>query len=64
MSAQTVTPVLLGLIFMRSGAWGVLPVYCSVLMVLSALVFIFLVKNIRTKKIANKKGLEALGQDD
>jgi MFS family permease len=64
MSAQTVTPVLLGLIFMRSGAWGVLPVYCSVLMVLSAMVFIFLVKNIRTKKIANKKGLEALGQDD
>ena len=64
MAAQTVTPVLLGLIFMRSGAWGVLPVYSSVLIVLSALVFIFLVKNIRIRKVATVSGLEAFAEDD
>lgn len=64
MSAQTVTPVLLGLIFMRTGAWGVLPVYSSVLTVLSALVFIFLVKNIRISKVAAVSGLEAFAEDD
>ena len=64
MSAQTVTPVLLGLIFMKSGAWGALPVYSSVLVALSALVFIVLVQNIKAKKVANVTGLEALGEED
>ena len=64
MSAQTVTPVLLGLIFMKSGAWGALPVYSSVLVALSALVFIVLVRNIKAKKVANVTGLEALGEED
>ena len=64
MSAQTVTPVLLGLIFMQTGAWGVLPVYASVLTALSALVFIMLVKNIRIKKVATVSGLEAFAEDD
>ena len=64
MAAQTVTPVLLGLIFMRSGAWGVLPVYSSILIVLSALVFICLVKNIRIRKVATTSGLEAFAEDD
>ena len=60
MSAQTVTPILLGLIFMKTGAWGALPVYSSVLIFLSALVFIFLVRNIVARKAANVTGLEAL----
>ena len=64
MSAQTVTPVLLGLIFMRTGAWGVLPVYSSVLTALSVLVFIVWVKNIRIRKVATVSGLEAFGEDD
>ncbi|MBR3494094.1 MAG: MFS transporter [Clostridia bacterium] len=52
MSAQTITPVLLGLIFMKSGAWGVLPVYASVLILCSAAVFILRVRNIRIQKAA------------
>lgn len=64
MAAQTVTPILLGFIFMRSGAWGTLPIYAAILLALSALVFLFLVKNIRSGKLDNKKGLEALGADD
>ncbi len=64
MSAQTVTPVLLGLIFMKTGAWGALPVYSSILIFLSALVFILLVRNIVARKAANVTGLEALGEDN
>ena len=64
MAAQTITPVLLGLIFVRTLAWGVLPVYSSVLTALSALVFIILVKNIRIRKIATVSGLEAFGEDN
>lgn len=63
MSAQTVTPVLLGLILMGANAWGVLPVYACGLTVLSFLVFTALVKNIKATKVANVKGLEALGDD-
>lgn len=64
MSAQTVTPVLLGLVFKASLAWGVLPLYAGILTVLSCVVFTLLVKNIKTEKVANVKGLEALGADD
>ena len=64
MAAQTVTPILLGFIFMRSGAWGVLPVYSSILIALSAIVFSLLVKNIKARKVENTKELEALGGDD
>ncbi|MCR5761127.1 MAG: MFS transporter [Sphaerochaetaceae bacterium] len=64
MSAQTVTPVLLGLLLTNSGLWGVLPVYASALTALSFIVFTVFVKNIKTKKVANAKGLEALGADD
>ena len=52
MSAQTVTPVLLGLIFMNTSAWGALPVYSSALLFLSAVFFTFLVKNIRPRGAA------------
>lgn len=64
MSAQTVTPILLGLLLTNSRLWGVLPLYSSALTALSFLVFTVFVKNIKTKKVANAKGLEALGADD
>ena len=68
MSAQTVTPVLLGLILSKltagSSAWIALPVYASVMIALSAAVFTVFVKNIKAKKVANAAGLEAIGQDD
>lgn len=64
MAAQTITPILLGLVFDLSGVWRALPVYASSLMVLSCLVFTFLVKNIKACKVANAKGLEALGESE
>ena len=63
MSAQTVTPVLLGLLFNATKAWRVLPVYSGILFLVSCAVFTLLVKNIRAKKAENVKGLEALGGD-
>lgn len=64
MSAQTVTPVLLGLVFNVTGAWRALPVYSTILLILSCAVFTALVKNIKANKVANIKGIEALGADD
>lgn len=64
MAAQTLTPVLLGMILLRTKAWGTLPVYACTLIVLSSVVFTVLVKNIKASKVANAKGLEALGADD
>lgn len=64
MTAQTVTPVLLGLILRASGAWSVLPKYATILTLASCLVFTFCVKNIKAKKVSNTKGLEALGDAD
>ncbi len=64
MTAQTVTPVLLGLILRASGAWSVLPKYATILTLASCLVFTFCVKNIKAKKVTNAKGLEALGDAD
>lgn len=64
MGAQTVTPVLLGLVFNMTKAWNALPVYACVLLVLSGAVFTLLVKNIRARKVENAKGLEALGAED
>ncbi len=63
MSAQTITPVLLGLTLNATQAWRTLPVYASGLILLSFTVFTALVKNIKAKKLANVKGLEALGDD-
>ncbi|MBO4809453.1 MAG: MFS transporter [Lachnospiraceae bacterium] len=63
MSAQTVTPILLGLVFTRTGAWRALPVYSGLLTLFSCVVFTALVKNIKAKKIDNAKGLEALDAD-
>lgn len=64
MSAQTVTPVLLGLVFTKTLLWRALPVYATVLIVLSFIVFTAFVKNIKAHKVENVTGLEALGADD
>ncbi len=64
MSAQTVTPILLGFVFNAIGAWRALPVYSTVLVLLSFVVFTALVKNIKAGKVANTVGLEALGELD
>ena len=64
MSAQTVTPVLLGLVLNLTLAWRALPVYACILTALSCTVFTSLVKNIKAGKVANVTGLEALGADD
>ena len=64
MSAQTVTPVLLGLVLRAANAWRALPVYACILTLLSCTVFTSLVKNIKAGKVANVTGLEALGGDD
>ena len=63
MSAQTVTPILLGLILGKTLAWGTLPVYALILTILSCTVFTILVKNIKASKVANAKGLEAIDGD-
>ena len=63
MSAQTITPVLLGLVFKVTLAWRALPVYACILFVLSGAVFTALVKNIKAKKLENVHGLEALDGD-
>ena len=64
MSAQTITPVLLGLLLANLQVWFVLPIYSTILTVASFLVFTLLVKNIKAVKVANTKGLEALGEAD
>ncbi len=64
MSAQTITPVLLGLLFTKTSAWNVLPVYATVLLALSCIVFTILVKNIKANKVKNVTGLEALDNGD
>ncbi len=63
MSAQTVTPILLGYIFNVTLAWRALPVYATVLIACSAVVFTLLVKNIRAAKVQNVVGIEALDGD-
>ncbi|MBO7336369.1 MAG: MFS transporter, partial [Lachnospiraceae bacterium] len=63
MSAQTVTPILLGLLFNMTGVWRALPIYSAILIVLSCIVFTALVKNIKARKVQNAKGLEAIDGD-
>ena len=64
MSAQTITPVLLGLIFKITLAWQALPIYITVMSTISTIVFVTIVKNVKGSKGKNVKGLEALGADD
>ncbi|MCR5136840.1 MAG: MFS transporter [Oscillospiraceae bacterium] len=64
MSAQTITPVLLGLVLNATLAWRTLPVYAAILTALSFCVFTALVKNIRAARVANVTGIEALDSGD
>ena len=64
MSAQTVTPILLGLVFNVTGKWRALPIYAVILTACSFTVFTVLVKKKKKKKVENARGLEALGGDD
>ncbi len=63
MSAQTITPVLLGLVFRLTLAWRTLPIYAMCLFLLSCVVFTALVKNVKARKVENTHGLEALDGD-
>ncbi|MCR4989613.1 MAG: MFS transporter [Lachnospiraceae bacterium] len=63
MSAQTITPVLLGFVFKMTLMWRALPVYSTVLFAISLAVFALFVKNIKAGKVKNAHGLEALDQD-
>ena len=64
MSAQTITPVLLGLLMLNpSFDFGILPWYALICCAISLLIFVF-IKNVKSKKTTFKKGLEALDQDD
>ena len=63
MSAQTVTPILLGLILNKTMAWSTLPIYAGILIAISFTVFTLLVKNIKAGKVKNAKGLEAIDGD-
>ena len=63
MSAQTVTPILLGLVFKVTLAWRALAIYSAAIFGISCLVFILLVKNIKAKKVENVRGIEAIDGD-
>lgn len=63
MGAQSVTPILIGVIFRFSSAWRALPIYSCVLMVASLAVFAFVKAPLKTKYV-RKKGIEAIGADD
>jgi MFS family permease len=62
MIAQSITPIVIGFIFRATG-WQALPIYSCCLMAAAGIVFAF-VKNAKSVKVKNKKGLEALGDDD
>jgi maltose/moltooligosaccharide transporter len=63
MTAQSLTPIVLGIILKVTQVWWVIPIYSTCFIAISLTVFMF-VKNIKAHKIENKKGLEALGGDD
>ena len=65
MAAQTITPILLGLLVkaMPESGYHVLPYYATILTGASLAVFLF-VKNAKVGHLGTKKGIEALGADD
>ncbi|MBO6285987.1 MAG: MFS transporter [Bacilli bacterium] len=64
MAAQTITPILLGLLvkFLPQG-YNVLPFYAAGMIAAASLVFLF-VKNAKVGRLGTKKGLAALDVDD
>ena len=64
MAAQTITPVLLGLLLLIDGFnFGYLPVYALVCLIISLGIFLF-IPNVKTKKTTIAKGLAAFDQED
>lgn len=63
MGAQSVTPIVIGLIF-RATTWIAMPIYSAALMAVAGAVFFFVKAPRRNDTGANAKGLEALGADD
>ena len=63
MLAQSVTPILIGLIFRATG-WNALPIYSAILMGIAGLVFFFVKAPRRGDKASNARGFEALGAED
>ena len=63
MAAQTVTPVLLGLLLLiPTFDWFILPLYAGVCIAVSTAIFFF-IKNVKGNKTDFKKGLAALDND-
>ena len=64
MAAQTVTPILLGLLLKNDNfGFDFLPLYALICVAISLVLFFF-IKNIKTVKTSFKKGLESLDSDD
>ncbi|MCR5741583.1 MAG: MFS transporter [Gammaproteobacteria bacterium] len=64
MAAQSITPILLGLLLLSHGfSFKLLPLYALICVGISFALFM-LVKSIKGKKTDVKVGLEALGEDD
>ena len=64
MAAQTITPVALGSLLLIDGLnFSFLPVYASICLVISLVVFFF-IKNVKINKVKISKGLEAFDQED
>ena len=64
MAAQTITPILLGLLVkFRPEGYHILPFYALILVAASLIVFAF-VKNAKVGRLGTKRGLESLGADD
>ena len=65
MGAQTVTPVIVGLVIylVPDFGWRMLPIYATVMMAVSIAIFMF-VKNVKIHNVDTPKGLEAMGDLD
>ncbi|MCQ2078378.1 MAG: MFS transporter, partial [Bacteroidaceae bacterium] len=63
MLAQSITPIVGGIIMNKTGAWQALPIYSTILMAAAGVVFFFVKAPHKNDKAKNVKGLAALGQD-
>ena len=64
MAAQTITPILLGLLLRVDGIeWNFLPIYALITSGAALAVFLF-VKNVKANKVKNAHGLEGIGAGD
>ena len=63
MLAQSVTPIVIGFIFLKT-SWRALPIYSAILMFIAGAIFFFVKAPHNKDKAKNASGLEALGSDD